>query len=282
VAQRSSLLIFAVVVLVLPGSSVFSQKPPYAWIENHPHSQSLARRIQLPSGYRRVSLPADSFGYWLRHLPLKRGTPPVFLHDGTRKSNQDAHAAVLDIDVGPGNRQQCADAVIRLRAEYLYFSGFLNDIVFNFTSGDPARFRDWARGFRPRVSGNRVSWVRSAGIDHGYRNFRNYLNTVFMYAGSHSLQNELKPVGDIEKMRVGDVFIQGGFPGHAVLVVDMAVHESSGRKIFLLIQSYMPAQDIHVFKNPRNPDFSPWYDLHFSGILETPEWNFRRVDLRRF
>lgn len=91
---------------------------------------------------------------------------------------------MLDIDVGARNLQQCADAIIRLRAEYLYISGFRDDIVFNFTSGDPARFRDWARGFRPRIHENRVKWVRSAQNDFGYRNFRNYLNTVFLYAGS--------------------------------------------------------------------------------------------------
>jgi len=184
--------------------------------------------------------------------------------------------------VGARDLQQCADAIIRLRAEYLYISGSREDIVFNFTSGDPARFRDWARGFRPRIRRNRVRWIRSAEIDSGYRNFRKYLNTVFVYAGSHSLEQELSPVTDIEAMQIGDLFIQGGFPGHAVLVVDMAVHEANGKKLFLLVQSYMPAQDIHVLKNPGDPDLSPWYALDSGSGLETPEWNFRRIDLRRF
>ena len=63
-------------------------------------------------------------------------------------------------------------------------------------------------------------------------------------------------------MRIGDFFIQGGFPGHAVIIVDMAeaIEPKTGggrRKYFLLAQSYMPAQDMHVLRNPAGE--SPWY-----------------------
>ncbi len=261
---------------------IFAQETPYPWTDGYQAQQDLVRRISLPPGYRRIPLEPGSFGYWLRHLPLKNGPPPVLLHDGTRKPNQDAHAAVVDIDVGYRDLQQCADAIIRLRAEYLFASGAGQAIVFNFTSGDPARFRDWARGMRPRLRGNTVSWVRSSRVDRSYRNFRDYLNTIFVYAGSYSLERELTPVREVAGMKIGDVFIQGGFPGHAVLVVDMAIHEISGRKIFLLVQSYMPAQDIHILKNLLNPDLSPWYVLDFGSRLQTPEWTFRNIDLRRF
>ena len=52
----------------------------------------------------------------------------------------------------------------------------------------------------------------------------------------------------IENIEIGDVFIQGGFPGHAIIVVDLAENEV-GEKCFLVAQSYMPAQEIHVLKN---------------------------------
>jgi len=39
--------------------------------------------------------------------------------------------------------------------------------------------------------------------------------------------------------------IRAGSPGHAMLVVDVAEDER-GRRIYLLAQSYMPAQDIHI------------------------------------
>jgi len=84
-------------------------------------------------------------------------------------------------------------------------------------------------------------------------------------------------------MRIGDVFIKGGFPGHAVLVVDMAANGATGEKRFLLMQSYMPAQDMHVLKNPKSADGTPWYAMPAQGQeLVTPEWIFPAGTLRRF
>ncbi|MFM7767840.1 MAG: DUF4846 domain-containing protein, partial [Bacteroidota bacterium] len=108
-----------------------------------------------------------------------------------------------------------------------------------------------------------------------------YMEMVFSYAGTASLEKELKPV-DLADMQIGDLFIKGGFPGHAVVVVDMAVHESTGEKLFLLAQSYMPAQETHVLKNPNDAGLSPWYALDFDGELTTPEWTFGRQQLKRF
>lgn len=81
-------------------------------------------------------------------------------------------------------------------------------------------------------------------------------------------------------MPEGDVFIRGGAPGHAVLVVVVAAKEA-GESIFLLAQSYMPEQDIHILKNPGS-DISPWYRARSGGELITPEWTFQYQDLKRF
>jgi hypothetical protein len=104
---------------------------------------------------------------------------------------------------------------------------------------------------------------------------------VFAFAGTATLSKELTPLSKIEEMEVGDVFIKGGSPGHAVIVVDVAVN-SEGKKVFLLAQSYMPAQDIHVLKNPSDAKLSPWYSADFGDILATPEWNFRKDELKKF
>jgi hypothetical protein len=253
----------------------------YSWLGAYDAAQSLERRIAPPAGFERASLPADSFGGWLRGLPLKEGRPPVFLHDGRRKSNQEAHWAVVDVDAGARDLQQCADAVMRLRAEYLFAQGRLDEIGFRFTSGDPAPYARWAAGDRPKVRGSAVSWARSARADSSYEGFRRYLDTVFMYAGSASLAKELGAPVEPRDVEAGDVFIQGGFPGHAVLVVDVAVHPRTRARVFLLAQSYMPAQDVHVLRNPARDD-SPWYAADFGDTLVTPEWTFRRGDLRRF
>ncbi|MBN1917121.1 MAG: DUF4846 domain-containing protein [Verrucomicrobia bacterium] len=254
----------------------------YTWLEDWKLSNATAERVPVPDGYRRTEAAAGTFADWLRHLPLKEGRPPVQLYDGREKANQDAHFAVIDIDVGDRDLQQCADAVMRLRAEYLYAKGDHETIHFNFTSGDRADFAEWAKGYRPTVTEDSVEWRQTAGEDRSYASFRKYLVIVFAYAGSASLSRELEPVEDVADMQIGDVFIKGGFPGHAVIVVDMAVDADSARKVFLLAQSYMPAQDIHILRNPANPDSNPWYPLDFGDQLITPEWTFSAGELRRF
>jgi hypothetical protein len=171
------------------------------------------------------------------------------------------HVAVVDIDVGKRDLQQCADAIMRLRGEWLFAAGRRADIRFNDTDG------------------RRLSF--SSRRDSGYPSFRKYMDYVFAYAGTYSLEHELKPV-PLADMQIGDVFIKGGFPGHAVLVADMVENTANGEKRFLLLQSYMPAQDIHVLKNPSAPDGSPWYPASFDGALVTPEWTFPSGALRRW
>lgn len=229
-------------------------------------------RIPPPPGFQRVPAAGGSFAAFLRRLPLLPGRPPVLLFDGRRKSNQDAHFAVVDLDVGARDLQQCADAAIRLRAEYQRASGKDEAICFRFTSGDPAPWSRWRDGERPRISSSRVTWGAATTPDDGPASFRRYLDAVFTYAGSASLARDLVPVPAADPVEAGDVFVQGGFPGHAVLVADVA-EDGRGRRAFLLVQSYMPAQQVHVLRAPGSP-LDPWYPADAPGPLVTPEWTF--------
>jgi len=227
---------------------------------------------------------SGSFGDWLRHLQLKAGDNRVHLYDGSLKTNQNAQYRVIAIDVGDRDLQQCADAIIRLKAEYLYSIKEYKQIAFNFTSGDRAEFWKWAHGYRPVIQRNVVTWERKqdSSLDLSYDNFRAYLNVVFMYAGTYSLAKELVTVADTDNLRIGDIFIKGGFPGHAVIVVDLAVNRTTNKKAMLLAQSYMPAQEIHILKNPNNQKYNPWYILEEGNLLITPEFTFKWTDLKRF
>jgi hypothetical protein len=252
----------------------------YSWLASYTIEEMLVNRIEVPEGFERTTLSKGSFGDWLLHLPLKPGHPEVKLYNGNLKYNQSAQFAVLNIDPGKEDLQQCADAVMRLKSEY-HFSKKENDqIHFKFTSGDNAAFTKWAQGYRPVVKNNKVSWTKSSRPDNSYKSFRSYLRQVFMYAGTSSLSKEMTSIS-LESLQPGDVFIHGGFPGHAAIIVDMAINKSSGEKIFMIAQSYMPAQDIHVLKNPGLND-TPWYSMNFKGSLETPEWTFERTEVKRF
>lgn len=189
------------------------------------------------------------------------------------------HCAVVDIDVGDKDLQQCADAVMRLRAEYLFETNQYDLLQFNFTSGDVCAWNKWRAGWRPVVDGNSVRWNKSADPSDSYNNFRAYMEMVFTYAGTYSLSQELSSQS-LSGIMPGDLFIEGGFPGHAVIVLDVAENDE-GERIFLLAQSYMPAQDIHVLRAP-GQDFEPWYRADFGERLKTPEWTFERGDLRKF
>lgn len=245
----------------------------------YPAGTTIVERFSPPPGYNRTNV--DNFGNYLRKLPLHNYGYKVHLYNGEEKANQNVHAAVLNIDVGDKDLQQCADAVMRLRAEYLYKGGDFDKISFNFTNGFPASFAKWASGYRIAVTGNNVIWQPSTAANHTYNSFRQYLDMVFMYAGTLSLSRQLNtvPFTDIQP---GDVLLQGGSPGHAVMVMDIAVNEK-GEKMFLLAQSYMPAQEIHILVNPANKSISPWYSTaEISSVIHTPEWDFTIEDLKRF
>ena len=127
---------------------------------------------------------------------------------------------------------------MRLRAEYLYQR---NDV-------DAISFTD----------NNGTSYVYKPPFSRKY--FDAYLDKVFGMCGTASLSKQLRTKVDLKNIEPGDVLIRGGFPGHAVIVMDVAINKA-GNKIFLLAQSYMPAEDIHVLNNPSNKDISSWYKV---------------------
>ena len=213
--------------------------------------------IPLPDGFKRMECESNSFAGWLRTVNLKKDNK-VYLYDGSLKPNQSAQFAVLDISVGNKNLQQCADAIMRLRAEYLFSMAAYTKISFTDNEGGQYNFD------APYTKAHLLT----------------YLERVFGMCGSASLSKQLKQV-KMEDMQPGDVLIKGGFPGHAVIVMDMA-ENNDGEKIYLLAQSYMPAQDIHVLKNPTDEGMSPWYRLTDEKDIYTPEYYFTNEQLKRW
>ncbi|MEZ5774655.1 MAG: DUF4846 domain-containing protein [Hyphomicrobiaceae bacterium] len=281
--RSTALLCLLAVLLLLPtGAARAAPDPLYPWHEGRvAEADTLAGRIAPPPGFRRIAAEPGSFGQWLRGLPMKPAGAPVLLFNGLPKFWSDAAFAVLDIDVGDKDLQQCADAIMRLRAEYLRAVDRSGEIAFDFTNGGRVDFARWARGERPVPRSSGVSWKRGGRKDASYASFRLYLERIYAYAGTYSLDRELRSV-PLAGIRIGDVFIKGGFPGHAVLVADMVENAATGERRFLLIQSFMPAQDMHVLRNPAEQDGTPWYRAAFEGPLETPEWTFPAGSLKRW
>ncbi|MCA3013450.1 MAG: DUF4846 domain-containing protein [Myxococcaceae bacterium] len=231
----------------------------------------LDERFAPPRGFVRVEVSRGGFGAFLRGLPLLPPGTPVRLYTGRLKARQDVHAAVIDLDVGGRDLQQCADAVMRLRAEWLFGAGRAAEVSFNDTGrGAPMPFSRWAKGERPFAKGSALVWRAARPADGSRASFRQYLDAVFTWAGTHSLERQLsrRAAADVAP---GDVVIAGGFPGHAVLVLDVA-KDASGTARVLLGQSYMPAQSVHVL---RQADGDPWFPAPAHGeAYVTPEWTF--------
>ena len=212
--------------------------------------------IVTPVGFKRTTAYDKSFAMWLRTIRLKND-PTVYLYNGQLKSNQSAQFAVLDIPVGKKDLQQCADAVMRLRAQFLYDNSRYGEICFADNNGKKYQY--------------------SSSSDES---FDRYLEKVYSHCGTISLEKQLKKA-NFQDMQIGDVLITGGSPGHAVIVVDMAVNRH-GKKIYLLAQSYMPAQDMHILKNPLNKELSPWYEVNDKPLIYTPEWLFKAEELKKW
>lgn len=210
--------------------------------------------IPTPSGYQRDLAAPNSFKQFLRSIKLK-SDKTVYLFNGEKKKNQSAQFAVLDITVGNRDLQQCADAVMRLRADYLFKEKRFSEIIFNDNDSKAYAFNE--------------PFTKT--------NFDKYLLKVFGACGSASLSKQLISK-NIKDITAGDVFIRGGFPGHAVIVMDVASN-SSGKKAYLLAQSYMPAQDVHVLLNPIH-ETDPWYYLDDSKDVITPEYSFLVTELK--
>lgn len=237
-------------------------------------------RIKTPDKFNRTQEETNSFQEYLRNLKLKPHGSFATYFNGSKKPNNDVYEAVVNLEIGTKDLHQCADAVMRLRAEYLWKQEKYSKIHFNFTNGFKVEYTEWMKGKRMNVNGNRTWWSQKTTASNTYDDFWNYMELIFMYAGTASLDAELNSK-NIDNAEIGDILIQGGHPGHAVIIIDKATNDTTGQSVYLLAQSYMPAQEIQVLKNPMNSNISPWYAFHNDEIV-TPEWKFNHTDLKVF
>jgi hypothetical protein len=210
-----------------------------------------------------VRVRENPFGLWLRDLPVAGPDVPVKTFDGRHVSHD---ARVVELDMVPGDLQQCADSVIRLRAQYLVDQG--DEVMFHATSGDELPWAKYAAGERPFVKSERIAWRSGSS-----KRWDDYLAAVFMWAGTWSLEHH--DTVAVDTPEPGDVVVQGGFPGHAVILLDVA--ERDGETFVLVGEGFMPAQSFHVEIGP----VEGWWAWTDDG-LELPHWTLPATALRRW
>lgn len=227
--------------------------------------------------WTRPTFPKGSWQDFLQHLPTTNGE--VVNYRGEPVANQAKEVAIVNFDVGMKDLQQCADALIRLRAEYLFMADRKQEIAFHITSGDLFMFVDYCKGLRPVIQGKQVkfeSLVAPCEPDHVA--LRRYLDIVYTYAGTISLAKELRPVTELS---VGTVISKPGSPGHCCLVCDEAM-TSTGEKVYKLVEGYTPAQSIYILRNPSNSDMGAWQTITTNGSIQTASYLFNSYKLGTF
>jgi hypothetical protein len=267
----------------------------YPWPKSRPDAPDgdrLEQRFSPPHHFARVPAAPGSFGEWLRDLPLDPRGTPVVSHRGAVVLPPDHRnlAAVVALDVGAQDLQQCADSVIRLHAEWQWSQG-RRDESYRAASGADMPFAKWALGERITVSGpagSKLTWGPSARADSSHEAFRAYLDGVFGWANTVSLARDTTPVA-LADLRAGDFVVQPGGPGHAVLILDLAT-DPEGHRVVLLGQGFMPAQSFQVLHpGKQDPNTTPgpegdgaWFRVEAEG-LATPFWpRFPWTALHRF
>ena len=216
-----------------------------------------------------------SWAHFLQNLPVVDS--PVIDYRGKKVRQQYKHVGVIPYDIGKADLQQCADALMRLRAEYLFSKKRYNEIGFHFTGGQYYSWDDYCKGKQPVPHGNDIRFISTNPRDHSHASLRKYLDLVYTYAGTISLAKELKSSTSFE---IGTIVIYAGSPGHCSIIIDEATNEE-GKKIFRLAEGYTPAQSIYVLRNMNEEEKSPWHELS-SGEIETASYTFTSYKLGKF
>lgn len=228
---------------------------------SNPAARHHISEISAPVGFERMAVEKDSFGAFIRNYPLQKRGSHIKYYNGSIAYGQYFGYAVLDLPM-ISEIEQCADAVMRMRAEYLWSRGLYNEIHFHSVSGEDQRYNG----------------------ENNRNSFEKYLRSVYGKSNTASLRHELKKK-EISKVSPGDVLVyespRPGRYGHAVLVVDVAHNTKTGQTAIMLAQSSTPALTMHIIRDILHPFRSPWIILDenserifISGI------SFDKSDLR--
>ena len=289
-------LIVLVVAWLLKGHEIFKEKARETSVNSsiieeesqpedlhdyiQPDGTTIASRVIVPKGYKRIPYDENSFQTYIRNYPLKPFGAAIINYDGSEHFSQDGHFGILELQVAENGLQQCADVLIRLYAEYLWKHKKYETIGFEFTSGHYCSWLKYAEGYRPNIKGNKVTFVKKRSTDHSKKNFVRYLNLIYTYSGTLSLYNELDAVKHVDDLQIGDMVVSPGTPGHVAMIVDAMVNEEGVRR-FVMMQGYTPSQSVSLLKNEGSA-MNPWYELKIEEPLLIPGYYFEKAQFMRF
>ena len=242
---------------------------------------TIIERISPPTGFKRVPVDSNSFGFWLRQMPLLAENSHVkdYKNRIFKKSSDSTVAAVVAYNIKGRNLEQCMDILLGLWAAYLIEKGWQGEIKFPLPDGLMLSWSDWAKGIRPKFKGAHFYLDKNTKPDSSDRNFRRYLNTIFEYSSSQTFYHYYKTI-DPTDLRVGDFIVKKGDKGHAVIIIDLA-RDENGNLVALIGQGDTPACQFYLLNYKKG---NPWFPVEIStdvlplSIKKEIHWD----GLRRF
>lgn len=250
------------------------------YVEINTKGKSVKTRYDTPEGFQRVDLKENSFGEYLRNKRLKNYGSKALYYNGRVKANKGVYDSVLDYNIGNQNLVHSADAIMYLRADYLFNRMQYSSIEFSFMNGFKAEYSKWMAGYRIKIRDNEASWHKCEEQNCTHDSFLEYMKMVYTFCSAITLERDLSYV-NTEDMEIGDVFIDNEKCVVAI-VIDMCINYETGEKMFMLAQGGCPAQQIQILINPNDDSVSPWYRLDFGDELKTSENIFTANKLARF
>lgn len=239
-----------------------------------PEETTVTTRFNPPTGFKGVEAPANSFGAYLQNFPLRKyDAKPLRYNSDSDSLEEDKStgvASVLDIDlIHKRNLQIAPNSLILLYSKYLYNSQLYSDISFKLSTTPvfECDYNTWTTGGRLNVQGNKITWCKEHTANCGHKDvelgtndstFKWYMQNVMLYTSMASFKSNLYKVQKNDA-NIGDVifFADSNVPS---IIVDMAT-DSSGNKIYIAACGGTPACEIHILKNEKNADMSPWQNL---------------------
>ena len=166
---------------------------------------------------------------------------------------------------------------MRMYAEYFWHTGQYDKIRFHFVSGFLFDYPTYRDGGRVKFDGSTVKWQNSASYNDSHEAFEDYLYITFAYSSTLSMEGESAPA-DINDIRIGDIFLKAGSPGHVVMVADVC--ENAEEKKPSCWPRLYNGPAVYVI-NPLH-DNDPWYyQKEVSYPFSTPEYTFSEGSFRR-
>ncbi len=239
-----------------------------------PEETTVTTRFNPPAGFKGIEAPANSFGAYLQNFPLRDyNAKPLRYNSSSDSLEEDSSssvASVLDIDmIHKRNLQIAPNSLILLYSKYLYTTQLYNDISFKLSTTPvfECDYTTWTTGGRLSVQGNTITWCKEHTDTCGHKDvelgtndstFKWYMQNVMLYTSMASFKSNLYKVQKNDA-NIGDVifFADSNVPS---IIVDMAT-DSSGNKIYIAACGGTPACEIHILKNEKNVDMSPWQNL---------------------